>query len=88
MNSEFKLSDSRKLSQHTYGSKDGEPVLYFHGFPSSSLEVEIFKGDHIATELNIRIIAVDRPGYGGSDGQKNRTMERWAKDVAELADDL
>ena len=88
MNSVFKLSDGRNLSQHTYGSKDGEPVFYFHGFPNSSLEAEIFKGDSLATELNIRLIAVDRPGYGGSDGQKNRTMERWAKDVADLADDL
>ncbi len=24
MNSVFKLSDGRKLSQHTYGSKDGD----------------------------------------------------------------
>jgi pimeloyl-ACP methyl ester carboxylesterase len=63
-------------------------VFYFHGFPGSSLEVEIFNGNSIATELKIRLIAVDRPGYGGSDGKKNRTLEGWAKDVADLADDL
>ena len=35
-----------------------------------------------------RLIAVDRPGYGFSTFQQERTYARWAEDVQELAEHL
>ena len=48
-----------------------------------------FFGDDIAlAELNVRIIAADRPGYGLSDFRRGRKILDWPEDVAELADKL
>ena len=39
-------------------------VLYFHGFPSSRLEAGLLHKD--AVHHRLRLLAVDRPGAGGS----------------------
>lgn len=88
MNKHFKLSDGRVLSYREYGRSEGEPLFYFHGYPSSLLEVETFGGERLAEEMNLHLIAIDRPGYGESDGQKNRTLKDWSQDVVEVADGL
>ena len=36
----------------------------------------------------MRLIAVDRPGIGGSDPKPGRVVANWAADVEDLADDL
>jgi len=82
------LNKGRHLSYFEYGSKSGTPVFYFHGFPGSHLEVEMNNGDEIAKVLNIRLIAVNRPGYGDSDFQPKRSLLDWPDDIAELADSL
>jgi pimeloyl-ACP methyl ester carboxylesterase len=41
-----------------------------------------------AVAHGVRIIAIDRPGYGASDDQPGRTLLDWADDVGELADVL
>ena len=82
------LNDGRKLSYSEFGNALGTPVFYFHGFPGSHLDVNLFNGDQIAKELNIRLIAVNRPGYGDSDNQKIRMLLYWPKDISELADSL
>jgi len=82
------LNKGRHLSYFKYGSKSGTPVFYFHGFPGSHLEVEMNNGDEIAKMLNIRLIAVNRPGYGDSDFQPKRSLLDWPDDIVELADSL
>jgi pimeloyl-ACP methyl ester carboxylesterase len=82
------LHDGRKLSYRSYGNVEGEPVFYFHGFPSSGQEVMLNNGGQKAKELNLRIIAVNRPGYGNSDFKPGRTLLDWPEDIAELADSL
>ena len=57
----------KNLSFIEYGPGDGIPVFYFHGFPGSHKDIMLFKGNELAEELNIRLIAIDRPGYGSSD---------------------
>jgi len=47
-----------------YGTADGSPVLYLHGTPSSA--VEAFWMHAASVRHGIRMLAVDRPGYGGS----------------------
>ncbi len=44
--------------------------------------------DEAARLQDVRLIAVDRPGYGGSDFKKDRRITDWPDDVANLADGL
>ena len=78
------LRDGRRLGYAEYGKPDGEPGFYFHGHPGSRLEPRF--ADEAATAAGVRIIALDRPGYGLSDFQPRRTILDWPRDVAEAAD--
>lgn len=82
------LQDGRMLGYAEYGAPEGMPVFYFHGFPGSRLDWQFFNDDDCITELNGRIIAADRPGYGLSDPKRDRTIVDWPDDVTELADAL
>lgn len=64
----FQLPDGRALGYAEYGASHGKPLFYFHGWPSSRIEFAGLNGDKIASELNVRVIAVDRPGFGLSEG--------------------
>ena len=85
---QIKLQDGRMLGYAEYGVPDGMPVFYFHGFPSSRLDWQFFDCEDPVTELNARVIAADRPGFGLSDFQRGRRILGWPDDVAELADAL
>jgi pimeloyl-ACP methyl ester carboxylesterase len=85
-NQQITLPDGRKLGYAEYGAPDGTPVLFFHGSPGSR-HIHADMAD-VATQRNIRLIAVDRPGYGLSDVKHGRTLLDWADDIAVLADTL
>ena len=86
LNQHVTLSDGRKIGFAEYGDPHGKPMLYFHGTPGSRLEQH---PDHtIASALGLHIIAPDRPGYGISDVQTNRTLLDWAVDITQLMDAL
>ena len=87
-NQQIKLRDGRSLGYAEYGTLEGKPVFYFHGFPSSRIDWPLFDTDAIAARLNTRIIAADRPGYGLSDFKHGRRILDWPDDVVELADAL
>lgn len=80
------LSDGRKLGYAQYGSHTGRTVFYCHGLPGCRIEAAPF--DAMATRLGARIIAVDRPGYGLSSPQPNRTILDHAEDIKHLAEFL
>lgn len=80
------LHDGRRLGYCEYGKPEGEPGFYFHGHPGSRLEAEL--ADEASAEAGLRIIALDRPGYGLSDFQPDRAMLDWPRDVEEAADAL
>jgi pimeloyl-ACP methyl ester carboxylesterase len=80
------LRDGRRLGYAEYGDPGGAPVLYFHGFPGSRLEAR--PAHSIALAMNVRLVAIDRPGYGLSDDLPGRTLLDWPGDVVELADQL
>jgi pimeloyl-ACP methyl ester carboxylesterase len=82
----IKLSDGRTLAYLDIGDPEGHPLFYFHGGPGSRLEGLLF--DELNQQLGIRMIAPDRPGFGLSDFQKDRTYLDWPDDVRELADHL
>ncbi len=82
----LRLRDGRLLGYAEYGDPQGEPLLYFHGHPGSRLEAQL--GDAVAARQGVRVIALDRPGYGRSDFQPGRSLLDWPDDVAEAADIL
>ncbi|MCE9649267.1 MAG: alpha/beta hydrolase [Parvibaculum sp.] len=76
------LPGGRKLGFAEGGDWDGAPVFYFHGFPGSRLEATLLPAS------GIRLIGVDRPGYGLSTARPYRKLADWPKDIAALADHL
>ena len=80
------LPDDRRLSWHEFGDPDGAPVLYTAGTPVSGLGGAWY--DHAAQASGLRWIALDKPGYGGSDYQRERSLISWADDLAALAGHL
>ena len=80
------LREGRRLGFAEYGAPGGAPGFYFHGHPGSRLEAEL--ADEVAAEAGIRIIALDRPGYGLSSFQPRRTILDWPQDVKEVANIL
>lgn len=84
----YHLSDGRILGYAEYGDPRGKPIFYFHGWPSSRIEFAGLNGDEIARQLHLRVIAVDRPGFGLSSYQPRHTFTDWPVDVSGLADHL
>ena len=79
------LRDGRALGYDEWGPRDGSPVLGFLGTPLSRLA---YLGEEAPHAAGVRLVLVDRPGYGVSDFQPGRTLLDWPADVAELADAL
>ncbi len=77
------LQDGRSLAHATWGDLQGTPVLLFHGSPSSRL---FRPSASVTATCGVRLITVDRPGYGCSDFQEGRGLLDWPDDVAALAD--
>jgi pimeloyl-ACP methyl ester carboxylesterase len=82
----IELRDGRRLVYCEYGTRDGSPVFFFHGWPGSRLDFA--PNDAAAAAAGVRVIAVDRPGIGGSEPQPGRKVLDWPTDVAALADAL
>ena len=87
LNQTIQLANGRTLGFAEYGPPEGTPILYFHGHPGSRLELSLFDSlDIVLTRLNLRIVAVERPGIGLSDLQPGRRFVDWPGDVSEFAD--
>jgi pimeloyl-ACP methyl ester carboxylesterase len=86
LGSTHRLADGRVLGYLEAGDSAGFPVFYLHGGPGSRLEVLIY--DQLAQGHNLRLIGVDRPGYGLSNPQPGRTYRDFASDLESLADHL
>ena len=54
----------RVLRVRDAGDPEGAVVMYFHGTPSSRLDLCF--GEDLAAERGVRLVSFDRPGYGGS----------------------
>lgn len=81
-NLSVRLPDGRRLGYSEYGVADGSTVLFFHGAPGSAyIHADLAE---IAVQRGVRLIALDRPGYGVSDVQQGRSFLSWADDVAAL----
>lgn len=80
----FTLSDGRKLGYLDLGDHTSPTIVYFHGLPSSRLEAKWISN----LGIDVRIIAIDRPGAGLSSIQNDRKLLDWPKDVTELLNHL
>ena len=85
----FQLPDKRTLGYALYGPGDGQPVLYFHGTPSSRLEPSLLTAfginfDALLIKYNIQLVAVDRPGIGLSTFNPAGSFTSFADDVSNL----
>jgi pimeloyl-ACP methyl ester carboxylesterase len=79
------LRDGRRLGYAEWGLPDGTPVF---GFLGTNLSRLAHLGDDAPRSAGVRLVLVDRPGYGLSDFQPGRALLDWPRDVAELADAL
>lgn len=77
------LPDGRTIGFAEYGEPTGHPVVYLHGFPGSRLEASMT--DRHARRHNVRILALDRPGYGLSTRVPDRTTMGYPDDVLAFA---
>src|SRR4051812_38476539 len=89
----FRLPDARDLSYCLYGPGDGQPVLYFHGTPSSRLEPALLNAfgmdiEVLLAKYKIQLIAIDRPGMGLSTFNPAGDFISFARDVNLLLQDL
>jgi pimeloyl-ACP methyl ester carboxylesterase len=82
-NQTIRLRDGRRLGYAEWGQPEGEPLLFFHGWPGSRVEGRL--GDEPARVSGVRLIAIDRPGMGLSDFQPRRTLLDWPADVVQVA---
>lgn len=79
-------TDGRVVGFADYGPPAATAVLWCHGGPGSRIEPA-----HLAAEADragLRIIGVDRPGYGLSTPQPGRTIAGWVPDALAVADHL
>jgi pimeloyl-ACP methyl ester carboxylesterase len=76
----------RCLGAAEFGDADGTAVLWAHGGPGSRLEPAWL--DAAAAQAGLRIIGIDRPGYGMSTPQPGRTISSVVVDMLAVADQL
>jgi pimeloyl-ACP methyl ester carboxylesterase len=79
------LADGRALAYGEWGDPTGFPVLLLHGGPGSRL---LCPDEDATAAAGVRLLTLDRPGYGGSDPHPEPTLLGWADDVRALADGL
>lgn len=79
-------AEGRHVGWLARGPADGTPVLYLHGWPGSRLEQHLIPGP-VLQRFGVRLVSVDRPGYGNTDPLAGERTRRIA-DVLAVADAL
>jgi len=80
------LPDGRTLGFDDVGDPAGVPVLFVHGTPDSRRARH--PDDRLAAGAGVRLVAVDRPGFGLSTPHPTGTVGSFADDAIALADHL
>ena len=80
------LPDGRTLGYAEWGDPAGTPIVSLHGTPGCRLNRHPDRAKIAAT--GARVITYDRPGYGGSDRHRGRTVVDCVADVRALVDSL
>lgn len=85
-NEKLVLSDGRSVALSEYGVKNGAPVFFCHGWPSSRTMAQLT--DAAARDLGLRMISPDRPGIRDSSFHPERTLLDWPPLVRQITDQL
>jgi pimeloyl-ACP methyl ester carboxylesterase len=80
----IEMSDGRTVGFAEFGAADGVPVVWCHGGPGSRRDPEHLAP--VASAAGLRIVGIDRPGYGRSTPQPGRTIASWVPDALAVAD--
>lgn len=75
---------ARLLRVHASG--DGTPIVYLHGGLGSIHERPA--SEEMIARLAIRLVRIERPGFGASTRHAGRTLANWADDVRVVLDAL
>ncbi|NHN49677.1 alpha/beta hydrolase [Halostella sp. JP-L12] len=75
----------RRLAYAEYGRPDGTPAVFLHGTPGSRRSGELL--DAAARESGVRLLAIDRPGYGRSEPWPDRSVRDAGAFVTAVLDD-
>jgi pimeloyl-ACP methyl ester carboxylesterase len=78
----------RQVAYAQMGRREGVPLLYFHGAPGSRLDFDQPANRNALEEAGVRLIGIDRPGYGRSTHHAGRVYRDWPADVLAVADEL
>lgn len=83
------VADGRAVGFSDYGSASSivaVPVICCHGGPGSRVQKpELVEAAH---KMGLRLIGIDRPGYGLSSLKPGRTIAEWAHDAIAVANHL
>lgn len=79
-------TDGRQVGVAEFGDPRGTVVLWCHGGPGSRLDPAWLAT--VAAEAGLRVIGVDRPGYGRSTPDPGRTIPSVVTDLVDVADQL
>jgi pimeloyl-ACP methyl ester carboxylesterase len=80
------LSDGRRLGWCEWGQPNGVPLLRLQGIPGSRLSRH--PDPAMWSDLGLRVITVDRPGFGRSSARPGRGLDVVAGDLADLLEQL
>lgn len=80
------LGGGRVLGYREYGEAPGMPVVYLHGMPGSRLDPVALDEEY--RQLGLRVVALERPGYGLSTARRTWGLLDWPGDAAIAADRL
>lgn len=79
------LDEERRLAYAEYGRSDGVPVVFLHGTPGSRRLGALFETP--ARKRRVRLLAIDRPGFGRSDPWPTRSVSDTGVIVDAVLDD-
>ncbi|KAI9016133.1 Alpha/Beta hydrolase protein [Hyaloraphidium curvatum] len=80
------LPDGRTVGYRDFGPPGGAPVLVCHGGPGNRLQAAVLAAG--AAPHGIRVVGIDRPGYGLSSPRPGRTIADFVPDALAAADRL
>src|SRR5262245_8781057 len=80
------MPDGRTIGVADYGVPGQTAVIWCHGGPGCRLEPTY--SAEAAARVGLRLVGIDRPGYGRSTPQPGRTIGGWVDDALAVADEL
>ncbi|OMC09774.1 alpha/beta hydrolase [Mycolicibacter heraklionensis] len=87
MEGNIAVGEDRQLGFAEFGAPQGRAMFWLHGTPGARRQIPV-EARLYATEANIRLIGVDRPGIGSSTPFQYNTVLDFADDLRTVADTL